>query len=102
MTYNDAFLKPRITPERVAQATAEVDAIATFPAAWRERLIVLRTYVIACTELQTGEPNDTFAVKLTAYRREYDATLSQARAQVVSGSPVAPSWPSLGANPGRY
>ena len=80
LTYHDAYLRSKITEEREARAFAEVDAIGTFPTVgdWRSRLARVRAYVIVCLESQ-GEAGDLFSEKLSAYRKEFDALLVQAR-----------------------
>jgi len=100
--YNDQFLSRLATPERETQAASDVDAIATFPALWRDRLVVLRCYILICLDSQKGGLEDVYAVKLTAYRAEWSATLAQARAAVVEGVALDPAWPDLSAAPGRY
>jgi hypothetical protein len=81
--YPDAYLGPLITDAREAQATSDVADLGTLPASWVARLVVLRAYVIACLESQRA-PDDTFAAKLSAYRKEYEVVLSQARAAQAS------------------
>jgi hypothetical protein len=56
-----------------------VDREGTFNTEWRNRLTVLRCYVIACLENQAA-PDDLFTAKLKSYRAEYDAELVRARA----------------------
>lgn len=79
LTYYDSYLKPLITEERETRALAEVDRIATFATEWREKLGVLRGYVLTCLE-SNAEAEDVFSVKLAQYRKEFDATLLQAKA----------------------
>ena len=81
-TYTDSYLKNRVTEDIEATAMEEIDAIREFPddpIDWREKLVVLRTYILSCLE-QTSASDDVFAVKLTHYRKEYDSTLSRAHA----------------------
>lgn len=78
-TYTDAYLASLITPAREARAVADVADLGTLPAAWVARLVVLRAYLIACLESQKA-PDDLFTAKLSAYRKEFDSTLAQARA----------------------
>lgn len=89
-TYDDAYLRAQITPEREYRATADIDDIATFPEVWRARLIVLRAYIIACLECQ-AQADDLFGEKLKHYRVEFDRTLNQARAATTDaqGRPLA-------------
>lgn len=91
LTYTDSYLKSLITEERETRALADVDRIATFPTEWREKLGVLRGYVLTCLE-SNAESEDVFSVKLAQYRKEFDATLLQARAalNVVALTPSLP------------
>jgi hypothetical protein len=47
----------------------------------RERLVILRAYIIVCLEHQAN-PDDLYAAKLKNYRAEFDAGLARARASV--------------------
>lgn len=76
--YADAYLARLVTTEREDRATADVAALGTLPAAWVERLIPLRTYVLTCMECQQA-PDDLFSAKLPAYRKEFEASLASAR-----------------------
>ena len=78
-TYADAYLKAQVTEDRENRAEADVDAIATFSAEWKQKLSILRAYVITCLECQ-AQPDDLFAQKLKHYRQEWDATLAAAKA----------------------
>lgn len=77
--YADAYLAPLVTQAREDQAASEIAMLGAFPVEWTQRLTVLRAYVITCTESMKA-PDDTFSAKLSAYRREFDAALPQARA----------------------
>lgn len=77
LTYTDAYLTPLVTEARELRALADVDAIATFATGWREKLAVVRAYIIVCMESIKGE-NDVFSQKLTAYRKEWESLLRQA------------------------
>jgi hypothetical protein len=77
-TYADAYLAPLVTVEREARAIADVADLGTLPAIWVQRLVILRAYVITCLESQKS-PDDLFAAKLAAYRREFEDALKQAR-----------------------
>jgi hypothetical protein len=100
--YTDSHLARLVTLERETRAYADVDALGTFATPWRERLAVLRCYLIICLESQKGGMDDIFTAKLSSYRREYDTTLAQARAATVStGGTVPATWPSLTAEVGR-
>lgn len=77
--YTDAFLAQRVTQAREDQAFADVTELGTLPEAWVSRLTVLRTYVITCMEM-TSAPDDTFAAKLAAYRKDYTEGIALAKA----------------------
>lgn len=77
--YSDAYLAPLVTFAREEAATTLVGQLGTFPAYWVERLTILQAYLIVCTECMK-QPDDTFGAKLSAYRKEFDATLSRAKA----------------------
>jgi hypothetical protein len=85
LDYTDQVLSPLVTDEMEEAAMAEVDAIATFPAPWRDRLVILRTYLLACLEY-ASESDDPFSVKLGQYRAEYDGVLADARAAVAKAA----------------
>lgn len=88
-TFHDAYLAKHCTESRELRAYADVDALGTFAADWRDKLAVARTYVIACLECQSS-PDDLFGAKLKHYRTEFDSTLSQARSATpdVDGNPL--------------
>lgn len=77
-TYADAYLAAQITTDRETRAIADVAAIATFSADWKQRLVILRAYIIACLECQ-AQPDDLFAQKLKHYRAEWESTLAHAK-----------------------
>ena len=91
--YNDAFLAKFCTSDRESRATDDVATTGTFPAAWTERLVICRTYILACLEHQ-ADAEDLFSVKLKTYRGEWDRILPLAQAaqdeadDVVSGGGV--------------
>ena len=76
-TYFDGYLAPLVTVDRETRAAADVAAYGTLPAAWVTRLVVLRAYMLTCLESQKA-PDDLFAAKLSAYRKEYDSSVIQA------------------------
>ena len=80
ITYTDEYLASEVTPSREARATADVDAVMTFPEAWRNRLIELRTYIVTCQECMQGTTDDLFYAKLKAYRDEYESAMVTAKA----------------------
>jgi len=87
-TYPDQYLRAQVTTEREARAIADVADLGAVPATWTPKLIVLRAYVIACLECQQ-RADDLFATKLATYRKEFDATLSLARAAQASAAAQA-------------
>jgi len=78
LAYFDGYLKSLVDLDTETRAYADVDALGVFPTAWRDKLAVLRAYVIVCMEKQ-AEPDDLFSAKLSIYRKEFDAVLTQAR-----------------------
>lgn len=88
-TYADAYLGRSVTEERETRAIADIEAIATFSATWKEKLVVLRAYIITCLECQ-AQPDDLYAAKLKNYRVDYDTVLGQARANTddADGNPL--------------
>ena len=77
--YADGYLAPLVTMERETQAITDVADLGTLPASWVQRLVIIRAYVITCLECSKA-PDDTFATKLSAYRKEYTDQLGRARA----------------------
>lgn len=77
--YNDAYLAKFCTKDRETRAIADVAIMGTFSVEWTERLVVARTYVIACQENQAS-PDDLFTAKLKTYRGEFDKLLPMAKA----------------------
>lgn len=93
--YTDAYLAPRVTQAREDQALSEVEQLGPFPAAWVSRLTVLRTYIVTCTEsMQSAD--DTYAAKLSAYRKDFEAALPQARAAQAAAQAAAGVAPTGG------
>lgn len=86
LTYPDAYLAKFCTEDREDRAFADVDREGSFDTQARNRLAVLRCYVIACLENQAS-PDDLFTAKLKSYRAEYDAELVRARAAQPDASP---------------
>lgn len=78
LTYTDAYLKGRVTDQIEFRAYADVDNIATFESEWRNRLVVIRAYIITCMEQGSSE-TDVFSQKLKEYRKEFDFLLNQAK-----------------------
>lgn len=93
--YEDAYLAPHVTQAREARAAADVALLGTLPAAWAQRLTVLRAYVITCQECQQ-RADDLFATKLAAYSRDYKDSIPLAKAAQIAESTEAGTQP-LGA-----
>ena len=89
-TYPDAYLAPLVTTDRELRAIADIALLGTFPAAYTQRLVVLRAYIITCMESKSS-PDDLFTEKLKDYRKEFADTLPAARnaqAALSSGATV--------------
>lgn len=91
LTYHDSYLTPLLTEDRETRALEDVDRIATFPTEWRDKLGVLRAYVLTCLE-SNASGEDVFSVKLKQYQKEFDATLALARA-AINVTALAPALP---------
>ena len=65
-TYNDSYVASQVTLGRENRAMAEIAQLGTLPAAWVDRLTILRAYIITCIECQASA-DDLFAQKLAAY-----------------------------------
>lgn len=89
LTYYDAYLSPLVTQDYEDRAEVDIDAIGTFAAAWRDKLIVLRAYILICLESMAAA-DDLFTAKLAQYRKEFDATLGKAKAATTdsNGNPL--------------
>ena len=83
LIYDDAYLTTRIDSDLEERAMQEVDDMALGAIAdnVRERLVILRAYILVCLEHQAN-PDDLYAAKLKNYRAEFDAALARARASV--------------------
>jgi hypothetical protein len=77
-TYSDAYVAAKITTDREARAIAEVAQLGTLPDTWVKRLGIIRAYIITCLECASA-PDDMWTTKLSAYRKEFDTALPQAR-----------------------
>lgn len=88
LKYTDAYLSRHITQAIETQAFADVDELGTFPSDWRNRLTVVRAYLLTCLE-KGAQAGDTYEMKLGQYRKEFDFVLAQARrAQAAADSTV--------------
>lgn len=94
-TYPDAYLARFCVEERELRAIDDVALLAasagvTFDADWTERLVILKTYILACLENQ-ADGEDLFTHKLKTYRDELSTqlpravTAAQAAAGTISG-----------------
>lgn len=93
--YEDAYLAPHVTKAREDRAAADVALLGALPAAWVQRLTVLRAYVITCQECQQ-RPDDLFAVKLSSYGKDYRDSIPLAKAAQAAADSEAGTTP-LGA-----
>lgn len=82
-TYSDAYLGRLVTEEREAQAATYVGQLGTFSAYWTEVLVRARTYIQVCLD-SSADSSDTFASKLTHYRKELADQLPLARAASIA------------------
>lgn len=89
LTYEDAYLARFCTDERETRAFDDVDDLGTFATVWRNKLTVVRCYVLACLENQ-ADPEDLFSAKLTNYRKEFESLLAQARAATPDSEGIIP------------
>lgn len=89
LTYQDAYLAKFCTEEREARAFDEVDFLGTFSNEWRNKLTVIKTYILACLENQ-ADPEDLFSAKLSNYRKEFEFVLAQARASTPDAEGIIP------------
>lgn len=87
-TYQDAYLAKFCTDALETRATADIAVMGTFNAFWTERLIVLRTYILACLENQ-ADADDLFTAKLKSYRAEMQQAATQAQAQAAADAATA-------------
>ncbi len=97
LTYTDAYLTGYIDQSVEDRARADVDDLGTFPTDWRDKLTVLRAYIITCLDKQ-AQPEDLFTAKLKSYRAEFDRQLAGARnaqAEVADTAPGLISIPIL-------
>lgn len=90
LTYEDAYLARFCTDEREARAFDEVDFLGTFSATWRNKLTVIKCYILACLENQ-ADPEDLFSAKLSNYRKEFEFVLAQARASTPDSEGITPT-----------
>jgi hypothetical protein len=76
--YSDGYLSSLVTSERQTRATADVDLMGTFSTSYRDRLIVLRTYILICQE-SVANSDDIFSKKLQVYSDEFNKLIAMAR-----------------------
>ena len=90
--YTDAYLAKFCTEALEERATADIAVMGTFNDFWTERLIVLRTYILACLENQ-ADAEDLFTAKLKSYRAEMQQAATQAQAQAAADAATAAGTP---------
>lgn len=90
LDYRDAYLSKFCNLTVETLAADEVDLLGTFAAAWRDKLTVLKAYMMVCLENQ-AESEDLFSAKYKIYSREFDAVLTQARAASVADGDSLPT-----------
>ena len=78
LTYTDAYLSRSLTTSIEERAFEDVDQLGTFPAEWRDRLTVVRSYILTCLE-KGAQSGDTYEMKLGQYRKEFEFVLAQAK-----------------------
>lgn len=89
LTYTDAYLARSISESIEDRAYEDVDQLGDFSTEWRGRLTVIRAYILTCLE-KGAQADDTYAMKLAQYRKEFDFILGQAkRAQKDGGANVS-------------
>ncbi len=86
--YTDAYLTKFCTEAIEERAIADVAVMGTFNDFWTERLVVLRTYILACLENQ-ADAEDLFTAKLKSYRAEMQQAGAQAQAQAAADAAEA-------------
>ena len=78
LQYRDAYLQRFCTETLEVIAYADVDDLGTFTTTWRDKLTVVRCYILACLENQ-ADPDDLFTSKYKIYSKEFEGLLAQAR-----------------------
>jgi len=86
--YTDAYLSKFCTEAIEERAIADVVVMGTFNDFRTERLVVLRTYILACLENQ-ADAEDLFTAKLKSYRAEMQQAGAQAQAQAAADAAEA-------------
>jgi len=82
-TYPDAYLAKFCTEAIEDRAIADVAVMGTFNDYWTEKLVVLRTYILACLENQ-ADAEDLFTAKLKSYKVEMQGATASAQAQAAA------------------
>ena len=86
--YTDAYLAKFCTEAIEERAIADIAVMGTFNDFWTERLVTLRTYILACLENQ-ADAEDLFTAKLKSYRTEMQQAATQAQAQAAADAAEA-------------
>ena len=86
--YTDAYLSKFCTEAIEERAIADIAVMGTFNEYWTEKLVTLRTYILACLENQ-ADAEDLFTAKLKSYRAEMQQAATQAQAQAAADAAEA-------------
>ena len=86
--YTDAYLSKFCTEALEERAIGDIAVMGTFNSFWTERLITLRTYILACLENQ-ADAEDLFTAKLKSYRAEMEQATTRAQAQAAADAAAA-------------
>jgi hypothetical protein len=78
LDYRDAYLKDFCSYEVETLAYSDVDLLGTFTTAWRNKLAIVRAYILVCQENQAND-EDLFTAKLKTYEKEFEGLLARAR-----------------------
>jgi len=78
LDYRDAYLKDFCDYDVEQLAYTDVDLLGTFTDAWRDRLTIVRAYILVCQENKASD-EDLFTQKLEMYNKEFEGLLAKAR-----------------------
>ena len=87
--YTDNYLKALVSDDIETRAMDDVSVLGQFSDQWFERLAVLRAYIIACNE-NVKSDGDIFMSKADLYSKEFNSTLSRAKAAMAATSGKSP------------
>ena len=71
-SYYDEYLRPNILPHTELRAKLEINYLGLKNEFFKNKLVVLKTYIICCLENQTTA-DDLFATKLKQYKTEFES-----------------------------